>query len=160
MTAVSSATAAAVVLVGGCGGDGGSGAGASAGASASGKPAEAPAKGAPAKDAQAKGTLVERAAGSWKSIGTPGDDTLDTLTVTGGKLTAKGAKLSCTGTIAPEPEKDGKETASVMLTCEGGKDGGRGPGHLQVKPDGSALYIDYDGPKGGWGGPTDSYRRG
>ncbi|MGK5544869.1 hypothetical protein ACSNOH_09060 [Streptomyces sp. URMC 127] len=157
MTAVTSAAAAAVVLVAGCGGDGGSKA-------EKAKPAEAPAKSAPAKDvpakdAPAKGSLVARAAGSWKSIGTPGDDTLDTLTVTGDKLTAKGAKLSCTGTVAPGPEKNGRETANVTLTCEGGKDGNRGPGHLQVKPDGSALYIDYDGPEGGWGGPTDSYRR-
>ncbi|MFF4533513.1 hypothetical protein ACFY1P_30085 [Streptomyces sp. NPDC001407] len=106
----------------------------------------------------AKGTLVERATGTWKYIGTPGKDTLDTLTVADGKATAKGAQLSCTGTFAPA-EKDGHESATITYTCEGDKDGGRGLGHLEVKPDGSALVIDFDGPKDGWGGPTDSYRR-
>ncbi|UQI46252.1 hypothetical protein M1P56_18850 [Streptomyces sp. HU2014] len=149
---MAAASFAAIVSVTGCGSDGGTPekrpeAGAST--AGAGKPAQAP----------AKGTLVQRATGSWKSIGTPGDDTLDTLTVADGKVTSRGAKLSCTGTLVPGGEKDGKETASLTLTCEGGKDGGRGLGHLTVKPDGSALVLDWDGPKGGWGGPVDSYRR-
>ncbi|MCC3769745.1 hypothetical protein [Streptomyces sp. UNOC14_S4] len=152
-----------VMTIAGCGGDSGSSDGkkSEAKASAAGSVGSADPAGSgkkPGRPTPAKGTLVERAAGSWKSIGTPGPDTLDTLTVTDGKAIAKGAKLSCTGTFTPA-EKDGKESATITLTCEGGKDGGRGLGHLQVKPDGSALFIDFDGPEGGWGGPVDSYRR-
>ncbi|RLV04418.1 hypothetical protein CTZ27_10685 [Streptomyces griseocarneus] len=153
---IAAASLIGVVTVAGCGGDGGSdekkpeAKASAAGSAGSGKK--------PGGPAPAKGTLIERATGSWKSIGTPGPDTLDTLTVTGGKATAKGAKLSCTGTFAPA-EKNGKESATITLACEGGEDGGRGLGHLQVEPDGSALFIDFDGPKGGWGGPVDSYRR-
>ncbi|MGW2650672.1 hypothetical protein ACWC2T_38760 [Streptomyces sp. NPDC001393] len=108
--------------------------------------------------AASHGTLLERAAGTWKYIATPDDSTLDTLVIKHGKATAKGAKLSCTGTFVPA-KKGGQESATITYTCQGGKDGGRGLGHLKVDPDGSSLVIDFDGPPGGWGGPVDSYRR-
>ncbi|MFF9213247.1 MULTISPECIES: hypothetical protein [unclassified Streptomyces] len=105
-----------------------------------------------------QGTLLERATGTWKYIATPSDTTLDTLIIKDGKAKAEGAKLSCTGTLVPVKE-NGKESATITYTCQGGKDGGRGLGHLKVDPDGSSLVIDFDGPAGGWGGPVDSYRR-
>ncbi|MEU6389490.1 hypothetical protein [Streptomyces sp. NPDC046939] len=111
----------------------------------------------PARVAAPQGTLLERASGTWKYIATPSDTTLDTLTIKDGKAKAEGAKLSCTGTFVPV--KDDKESATITYTCQGGKDGGRGLGHLKMKPDDSALVIDFDGPAGGWGGPVDSYRR-
>ncbi|GHF41879.1 hypothetical protein [Streptomyces morookaense] len=62
-------------------------------------------------------------------------------------------------------ERDGQESATITYTCEGGddsfggQDGLRGLGHLTVDLDGSALVLDFEGPKGGWGGMVDSYRR-
>ena len=147
------ATLAVAVMAAGCGSE-----------SADEKPADGRARATtdatkkPAEAAAPQGTLLERAAGTWKYIATPGDTTLDTLVIKDGKAKAEGAKLSCTGTFVPVT-KDGKESATITYTCQGGKDGGRGQGHLKVKPDGSSLVIDFDGPAGGWGGPVDSYRR-
>ncbi|KAB7835552.1 hypothetical protein [Streptomyces mobaraensis] len=103
------------------------------------------------------GTLLERANGSWKYIATPTDNTLDRVTVADGKVTAKGGKLSCTGTMSPTTEND-KEEATITYTCEQGGDGGRGIGHLTVDSD-DYLIIEWEGPVGGFGGPLDSYRR-
>ncbi|WP_189958893.1 hypothetical protein [Streptomyces alanosinicus] len=147
------ATLAVVVMTAGCGGK-------SAGAKTAGGPANATTgvTKKPAGAAPSHGTLLERAAGTWKFIATPTDDSLDTLVVKDGRATAKGAKLSCTGTFVPT-KKDGRESATITYKCQGGKDGRRGLGHLKVDPDGSSLVIDFDGPPGGWGGPVDSYRR-
>jgi hypothetical protein len=147
------ATLAVVVMAAGCGSKSTGGKTADGTASATTGAAKKPAGAAPSH-----GTLLERAAGTWKYIATPGDSTLDTLVIKDGKATAKGAKLSCTGTFVPT-KKGGQESATITYTCQGGKDGGRGLGHLKVDPDGSSLVIDFDGPPGGWGGPVDSYRR-
>ncbi|MEW1685873.1 hypothetical protein [Streptomyces sp. NPDC093594] len=147
------ATLAVVVMVGGCGSESADEETADAKASTTTGAAEKP-----VKATAPQGTLLERAAGTWKSIATPRDTSLDTLVIEDGKVTAEGAKLSCTGTLVPV-ENDGEESATVTYTCLRGDDGGRGLGHLKVKPDGSALVIGFDGPAGGWGGPVDSYRR-
>ncbi|MFF9819045.1 hypothetical protein [Streptomyces sp. NPDC014006] len=147
------ATLAVVVMAAGCGSE-----------SADEKPADGTASATtgatekPAGVTAPQGTLLERAAGTWKYIATPSDTTLDTLIIKDGKAKAEGARLSCTGTFVPV-KKNGEESATITYTCQGGKDGGRGLGHLKVKPDGSLLMIDFDGPAGGWGGPVDSYRR-
>ncbi|MET7270970.1 hypothetical protein ABZS59_07245 [Streptomyces flaveolus] len=143
----------AVVMAAGCGSESADEKASDATASATAGAVEKPA-GAKAPE----GTLLERAAGTWKYIATPGDTTLDTLVIKDGEATARGAKLSCTGTFVPGKE-NGEESATITYTCQDGKDGGRGLGHLKVKPDGSSLVIDFDGPAGGWGGPVDSYRR-
>ncbi|MER5358581.1 hypothetical protein [Streptomyces sp. NPDC002785] len=105
------------------------------------------------------GGIIERATGAWKSIGAAKSaDGLQTLTVTaGGKVVAKGDKLDCTGTLKPG-EKSGEDAPTLTLSCEGGNDGGRGVGTVGMKGD-DALVIDWAGPKGGWGGPVDSFRR-
>ncbi|MFF3918574.1 hypothetical protein ACFYZB_34970 [Streptomyces sp. NPDC001852] len=146
-------TLAVVVMATGCGSKGTGGKTADGTARATTGVATKPAGAAPSR-----GTLLERAAGTWKYIATPDDSTLDTLVIKDGKATAKGAKLSCTGAFVPT-KKGGQESATITYTCQGGKDGGRGLGHLKVDPDGSSLVIDFDGPRGGWGGPVDSYRR-
>jgi len=147
------ATIAVVVMASGCSGKSESGKTADATASSTAGVTKKPDGAAPAH-----GTLLERAAGTWKYIASPSDDSLDTLVVKDGKATAKGAKLSCEGTFAPT-KKNGQESATITYKCQGGTDGGRGLGHLKVNPDGSSLVIDFDGPSGGWGGPVDSYRR-
>ncbi|MEV5986108.1 hypothetical protein AB0L85_13935 [Streptomyces sp. NPDC052051] len=103
--------------------------------------------------------IIERATGSWKSIVASDSATgLSTLTIeAGGKVTAKGGKLDCTGTMKPG-EKDGKDAPTLTLSCAGGDDGGRGVGTVGMKGD-EALAIDWAGPEGGWGGPVDSFRR-
>lgn len=147
------ATLAVVVVAAGCSSESTDEKAADTTASATAGPAET------SVGAQAPGhTLLERAAGTWKYIATPGDTTLDTLVIKDGKATARGSKLSCTGTFVPVKE-NGEESATITYSCQNGKDGGRGLGHLKVKPDGSSLVIDFDGPAGGWGGPVDSYRR-
>ncbi|GHF79087.1 hypothetical protein [Streptomyces thermodiastaticus] len=147
------ATFAVVMLAAGCGSENADDKAADGAKSSATQVADKPARTAPAQ-----GTLVERAAGTWKSIVSPSDNSLDTLVVEDGKVTAKGTKLSCTGTLKPE-KKDGKETATITYTCEGGKDGDRGLGHVKLSDDASKLAIAFDGPSGGWGGPVDSYRR-
>jgi hypothetical protein len=147
------ATLAVVVMAAGCGSKNAEGKSTDGTARSSTRVAGKPTGAAPSR-----ATLLERAAGTWKSITAPTDDSLDTLVIKDGTATAKGAKLSCTGTFVPA-KKDGKESATITYTCQGGKDGGRGLGHLKLKSDGSSLAIDFDGPPGGWGGPVDSYRR-
>ncbi|MFH8342005.1 hypothetical protein [Streptomyces sp. AM6-12] len=147
------ATLAVIAMTAGCGSESTSGKAADGTASVTAGATKEPAGTAPSHD-----TLIERAAGTWKGITAPTDGSLDTLVIKDGKATAKGAKLSCTGTLMPAKE-DGQESATITYKCQGGKDGGRGPGHLKMKPDSSALAIDFDGPSGGWGGPVDSYRR-
>ncbi|MCN9244875.1 hypothetical protein NGF19_29535 [Streptomyces sp. RY43-2] len=103
--------------------------------------------------------IIGRATGSWKSIVASDSATsLSTLTIeAGGKVSAKGGKLDCTGTMKPG-EEDGKDAPTLTLSCAGGDDGGRGVGTVGMKGD-DALAIDWAGPEGGWGGPVDSFRR-
>jgi hypothetical protein len=147
------ATLAAVMLAAGCGSEKADDKAADGSKGSATQVADKPARTAPAQ-----GTLVERAAGTWKSTASPSDTSLDTLVVQDGTVTAEGTKLSCTGTLKPET-KDGKETATITYTCEGGQDGNRGLGHVKLNDDASKLAIEFDGPSGGWGGPVDSYRR-
>lgn len=122
-------------------------------------------KGSPSKgptDASAEGTMIDRAAGSWKTISkTQGDKYFKTVTIADGHVTMKGAVLDCSGTLKPDTV-EGKEAPSLTLTCKGGSDGGRGVGNMHLgdkvaKDD--AVAFDWKGPKGGWGGPVDSFRR-
>ncbi|MFF1765768.1 hypothetical protein [Streptomyces sp. NPDC058249] len=102
--------------------------------------------------------MIERATGSWETIlNTPSGNTLKTLTVSDGDVTAKGSKLDCTGTLKPG-KTDGKETPTLTLSCKSGSDGGRGKGTLHMRGE-DALALDWKGPVGGWGGPVDSFRR-
>lgn len=112
----------------------------------------------PSSGPAAQGTIIERSAGSWKSIvAAKSDDALEALTIADGKVTAKGPKLDCTGTLKPG-QKGGEDTPSLTLTCKGGSDGGRGAGTVGMKGD-DALAINWKGPEGGFGGPVDSFRR-
>lgn len=112
----------------------------------------------PSSSPSAQRTIIERSTGSWKSIvAAKSDDALATLTIADGEVTAKGPKLDCTGTLKPGQE-DGADAPSLTLSCEGGSDGGRGRGTVQMKGD-DALAINWDGPEGGFGGPIDSFRR-
>ncbi|MEV7865746.1 hypothetical protein AB0P17_06500 [Streptomyces sp. NPDC088124] len=113
---------------------------------------------APIPETPAGGTLTDRAAGSWKSIvDATSDDALETLTVADGKVTAKGPKLDCTGTL-DTAGKGGADAPSLTLSCADGTDGGRGAGTVKMKGE-DALAIDWAGPEGGFGGPVDSFRR-
>ncbi|MFD5387170.1 hypothetical protein ACFWMG_19920 [Streptomyces sp. NPDC127074] len=108
----------------------------------------------PSESPAAKRTIIERSAGSWKSImAAKSDDALETLTIADGKVTAKGPKLDCTGTL-----KGGENKPSLTLSCKGGSDGGRGEGTVGMKGD-DALAINWKGAEGGFGGPVDSFRR-
>ncbi|MBD3009982.1 MULTISPECIES: hypothetical protein [unclassified Streptomyces] len=108
----------------------------------------------PSSGPSARGTIMERSAGSWKSIvAAKSADDLETLTIADGKVTAKGPKLDCTGTL-----KGGEDEPSLTLSCKGGSDGGRGQGTVGMKGD-DALAINWKGPEGGFGGPVDSFRR-
>ncbi|MES4902252.1 MULTISPECIES: hypothetical protein [unclassified Streptomyces] len=111
----------------------------------------------PSSEPSAERTMIERAAGSWKSIVEAGDGGLDTLTIADGKVTAKGPKLDCTGTLK-EGRKAGKEAPTLTLSCKGGDDGGRGVGTVGMKDD-DKLAINWAGPEGGYGGPVESFRR-
>ncbi len=69
-----------------------------------------------------------------------------------GYATARGTKLSCTGTFVLT-KTDGKESATITYTCQGNQDsGGRVLGHLKMSQDGSSLVINFDELSGGWGG--------
>ncbi|MCQ8187429.1 hypothetical protein [Streptomyces rugosispiralis] len=112
----------------------------------------------PSSGPSARGTILERSAGSWKSIvAAKSADDLATLTIADGKVTAKGPKLDCTGTLEPG-QKGGEDEPSLTLSCKGGSDGGRGQGTVGMKGD-DALAINWKGPEGGFGGPVDSFRR-
>ncbi|MEU5613935.1 hypothetical protein ACI2L4_34715 [Streptomyces sparsogenes] len=111
----------------------------------------------PSSEPSAERTLIERAAGSWKSIVKADDNGLETLTIADGKVTAKGPKLDCAGPLK-EGRKAGEEAPTLTLTCKGGDDGGRGVGTLKMKGD-DKLAIGWAGPEGGYGGPVDSFRR-
>lgn len=114
------------------------------------------------RGAASEGTLIERAAGSWKTISKrKSADAFETVTVTDGRVSAKGSALDCSGTMKPRT-KGGKEAPTLTLSCKGGSDGGRGLGtvHLGTKEAADdALAFDWEGPKGGYGGPVDSFRR-
>ncbi|ATM24655.1 hypothetical protein SMD44_p10156 (plasmid) [Streptomyces alboflavus] len=103
-------------------------------------------------------TVIERATGSWKTILRKTD--IETLTIKDGQVSAKGSTLECKGSLKPSTQ-DGKEAPSLTFSsCKGSTDGGRGLGHLTLKDTkNDALAINWEGPKGGWGGPVDSFRR-
>ncbi|MYR60564.1 hypothetical protein GTY54_31480 [Streptomyces sp. SID625] len=106
--------------------------------------------------AGSKATVTERANGSWKSIAKGSD--LQTLTIKDGHVSARGQKLACEGTLKPG-KKNAKDVPTLAFSsCQGSSDGGRGLGHLTMKG-ADALAIDWEGPKGGWGGPVDSFHR-
>jgi hypothetical protein len=111
----------------------------------------------PSSKPSAERTMIERAAGSWKSIVEATDNSLETLTIADGKVTAKGPKLDCTGTLK-DGQKAGKEAPTLTLSCKGGDDGDRGVGTVRMKDD-DKLAIDWAGPEGGYGGPLESFRR-
>ncbi|MFE6158544.1 hypothetical protein ACFQ7F_06460 [Streptomyces sp. NPDC056486] len=108
--------------------------------------------------ADSRSTVIERATGSWKTILSKTD--FETLTVKDGHVTAKGSELACEGSLKPGTQ-DGEEAPSLTFSsCKGNTDGGRGLGHLTLKDTkNDALAINWEGPKGGWGGPVDSFRR-
>ncbi|MER7791994.1 hypothetical protein [Streptomyces sp. NPDC097640] len=116
--------------------------------------AEQPSK---SPEPSAQGSMIERAAGSWKSIVAAKDTGLETLTIADGKVTAKGPKLDCAGTLKAG-EKAGKEAPTLTLSCKGGGDGDRGVGTVGMKDD-DKLAIDWAGPEGGFGGLVESFRK-
>ncbi|MER8156606.1 hypothetical protein [Streptomyces sp. NPDC094472] len=112
----------------------------------------------PSSSPAGRRTIIERSAGSWKSVvAAKSDDALETLTIADGKVAAKGPKLDCTGTLK-SGQKRGEDEPSLTLSCKGGSDGGRGEGTVGMKGD-NALAINWKGPEGGFGGPVDSFRR-
>lgn len=111
----------------------------------------------PSSEPSAERTMIERAAGSWKSIVEASDSSLETLTIADGKVTAKGPKLDCTGALK-DGQKAGKEAPTLTLSCKGGDDGGRGVGTVKMKDD-DKLAIDWAGPEGGYGGQVESFRK-
>ncbi|MFD8609540.1 hypothetical protein [Streptomyces sp. NPDC059631] len=106
--------------------------------------------------AESKATVTERANGSWKSV-VKGSD-VQTLIIKDGHVSARGQKLACEGALKPGT-KNGNDVPTLAFTsCRGRSDGGRGLGHLTMKGT-DALAINWEGLKGGWGGPVDSFHR-
>lgn len=86
--------------------------------------------------------------GTWRPIN---ESPIVTLTVSGDKVTTTG-KLACPGTISQATSKQPR----ITLSCAK-PDPNREKGDVEMKPDGSALVIQWDGPE--WGGLIDSMRR-
>ena len=132
-------------LVSGCGG-GGDGQDASTASStmtSTTSSASAPATQASAEQPQAKGL-----AGTWKPIN---ESPIATLTVTDTTARTTG-DLACPGTIA---DADSAKPVLTLDCTTPNEDRKRGT--LELKPDGSALVITWDGPS--WGGVIDSFKR-
>jgi hypothetical protein len=130
------------VLLSGCGGDGDGKAGAQ-GSSPAGTPQASSPQATQSATAGANGL-----AGTWKPIN---KSPIATLTITGNTVRTTG-KLACPGTIT------GADTAKPVLTLKcATPDADRKRGTLKLKPDGSALVIEWEGPA--WGGVIDSLRR-
>ncbi|MFE9750642.1 hypothetical protein ACFYOT_37535 [Saccharothrix saharensis] len=124
-------------LLSGCGGDGGE-QNASAPSSTTATTSTTPEK--PAK--------AEGLAGTWKPIN---DSPIATLKITGTTAETTG-RLACPGTVA------GADSAKPVLTLNcATPDESRKRGTLELKPDGSALVITWDGQA--WGGMVDSFKR-
>ena len=126
----------AAVLLSGCSG-GGDAEGASGDAAV---PSDTASQAAPAK------TGLD---GTWKPIND--DSPIETLTITGSTVRTTGT-LACPGTIT------GADTAEPVLTLDcSTEDRRRRRGTLELKPDGSALVIEWEGEA--WGGVIDSLKR-
>lgn len=86
--------------------------------------------------------------GTWRPIN---DSPIDTVTITGEKVTTTG-ELACPGSL------EGLDTGKPRITLDCAKpDPERAKGTLGMKSDGSAIVINWDGPE--WGGMIDSLRR-
>ncbi len=85
--------------------------------------------------------------GTWEPIH---ESPIETLTVTGEEVETTGT-LACPGTLSGE----GAE-ARIELACET-PDEQRSAGTVELDPDGTALFISWDGPE--WGGMIDSFTR-
>lgn len=87
--------------------------------------------------------------GTWRPINS--DSPIASLIISGTAVTTTGT-LACPGTLAQTTT----ETPVLTLHCTT-PDSDRARGTLKLKPDGSALVINWDGPQ--WGGVLDSLRR-
>lgn len=129
-------------LLSGCGGDGGERNASGPSSTAATTPVTSATSVMPEK-AEAKGL-----AGTWKPIN---DSPIATLTITGTTAETTG-RLACPGTIADA------DSAKPVLTLDcATPDESRKRGTLELKPDGSALVITWDGQA--WGGMIDSLER-
>ncbi|MFI2204633.1 hypothetical protein ACH47Z_28375 [Streptomyces sp. NPDC020192] len=87
--------------------------------------------------------------GTWQPINS--DSPITSLTIFHTAVTTTGA-LACPGTLTQTT------TAHPVLTLHcTTPDPDRAQGTLMLRPDGTALVINWDGPK--WGGEIDSLRR-
>ncbi|WP_159056604.1 hypothetical protein [Streptomyces yokosukanensis] len=87
--------------------------------------------------------------GTWRPINS--DSPITSLTISGTTATTTG-RLACPGTLARIA------TAAPVLTLHcTSPDPDRTQGTITLRPDGTALVINWDGPK--WGGALDSLRR-
>jgi hypothetical protein len=139
MRSTLSATALMLVRVplAGCGSDGG-GKGS----------AKAPSPARTAQESQSAPAEPKGLAGTWKPIN---ESPITTLTISGNTVKTTG-KLACPGTIT------GSDTAKPVITLKcAKKNSERRRGTLELKPDGSALVISWDGHA--WGGMIDSLKR-
>jgi hypothetical protein len=128
-------------LLAGCGGDGQNATGTSA-TTTTASATQEPTKKSTEK-AEAKGL-----AGTWKPIN---ESPIGTLTIIGTTAETTG-QLACPGDII---NADAAEPV-LTLNCTTPNDD-RKRGTLELKPDGSALVITWDGPS--WGGAIDSLKR-
>lgn len=91
---------------------------------------------------------AEGIAGTWKPIN---ESPIATLTITDTTARTTG-QLACPGTVADA------DSAKPVLTLDcATPNEERKRGTLELKPDGSALFITWDGPS--WGGAIDSFKR-
>jgi hypothetical protein len=91
---------------------------------------------------------AEGLAGTWKPIN---ESPIATLTITDTTARTTG-QLDCPGTVTDA------DTAKPVLTLDcATPNEERKRGTLELKPDGSALFITWDGPS--WGGAIDSFKR-
>lgn len=91
---------------------------------------------------------AEGLTGTWEPIN---DSPIATLTITGTTARTTG-ELACPGTIA---DADSAKPALTLDCTTPNEDRKRGT--LELKPDGSALVVTWEGPS--WGGAIDSFER-
>jgi hypothetical protein len=131
------ALGAAVGLLAGCGGDGDEKDG-----------AQAPSPTTTAQATQPPAQQAKGLDGTWKPIN---KSPIATLTITGTTVQTTG-ELACPGTIT------GADAAEPALTLNCARpDDQRTRGTLELKPDGTALIINWKGQA--WGGMIDSLKR-
>lgn len=127
----------ATALLSGCGSDSGEKDG-----------VQAPSPARTARTTRSAPTEPKGLAGTWKPIN---KGPITTLTITGNTVNTTG-RLACPGTIT------GGGTAKPVITLKCAKGSAeRKHGTLELKPDGSALVISWDGAA--WGGMIDSLKR-